>query len=67
MSYCVYGGSTPGKRFDADHIVITNNVFQRGPTGQCAAFGPVDAFNPARPGNLWAGNVWEDTKTAVNS
>jgi hypothetical protein len=60
ISYCVYGGSSEGKHYDADHIVFVNNVFRRGSNNKCGAFGPVTSFNVNRPGNQWADNVWDD-------
>lgn len=61
-SYCVYGGTSSFKPFgrQAEHIVVTNNVFQRGRNRKCAAYGPVTHFDNARPGNRWARNVWDD-------
>jgi hypothetical protein len=59
LSYCVYGGSTASKKFDADHIVVTNNVVQRGASGHCGRFGAVTDFDPSRPGNVWSGNRWD--------
>lgn len=62
MSYCVYAGLDPGKAFgaDVDHIVFTNNVFQRGDNGRCGLYGPATSFDPSAPGNLWINNVWDD-------
>jgi hypothetical protein len=61
ISYCVYGGSSGGKPFSggAQHVVVVDNVFQRGSNGKCGGHGPVTAFDPSRPGNRWSGNVWE--------
>lgn len=61
-SYCVYGGTTPSKPYGRQtaHIKVVNNVFERGGNGKCAAYGPVTDFDTARPGNQWAGNVWDD-------
>lgn len=59
--YCIYGGSVPSKQFPhANHIVYTNNVWQRGPNGKCGSFGPVTNFDPAEPGNVWTNNKWDD-------
>jgi hypothetical protein len=60
ISYCVYGGSSTSKPYQPDHIVIINNVFQRGSNRQCGAYGPVSGFDSGRPGNLWSNNVWDD-------
>jgi hypothetical protein len=61
-AYCTYGGSSTGKPFSdqASHIVFTDNVFQRGPNGACALYGPVGDWDPSRPGNVWSGNTWAD-------
>lgn len=57
-AYCTYGSA--GFEHPADHIVYRDNVFARGTNGKCAAFGPVTNFDPAAPGNVWTGNVWDD-------
>ncbi|MFF0816094.1 hypothetical protein ACFYVR_13220 [Rhodococcus sp. NPDC003318] len=60
-AYCLYAGYNPDKPFGSDPmgIVVTNNIFERGPNGQCASYGPVASFQ-AGPGNVWAGNRWDD-------
>jgi hypothetical protein len=60
IAYCVIGGSNASKPYNADHIVVTGNVFQRGPNNQCGKYGPVTDFDPRRPGNRWSGNTWDD-------
>jgi hypothetical protein len=60
-SYCIYGGSADGKAYPrGDHIVITNNVFQRGTNRKCGAYGPVTAFDSHGAGNVWRNNKWDD-------
>jgi hypothetical protein len=59
-AYCFYGGSNPRKGHEADHIVVVNNVFQRGATGHCGDFGAVTDFSTSRPGNQWSNNTWDD-------
>jgi hypothetical protein len=61
-SFCAYGGSSPGKPYSsqANHIVFKNNIFERGQNRKCGAYGPVTAFDPSRPGNVWNGNEWDD-------
>jgi hypothetical protein len=61
-AFCTYGGSTSGKPYSggAANIVFVNNVFQRGTNRNCAAYGPVSAFDSTRPGNQWTNNVWSD-------
>jgi hypothetical protein len=57
VQYCTYAAAN---RLGSDHIVYTNNVFQRGGTGHCGKYGPVDQFDPSGTGNLWQGNTWDD-------
>jgi hypothetical protein len=61
LSYCLYGGSTP-KNYSSQtsHIVVKNNVFQRGSNGQCGQFGAVSGFDIDAPGNEWTNNKWDD-------
>jgi hypothetical protein len=59
-SFCLYGGDAASKPYPhANHVVITDNVFQRGSNGKCAAYGPVSSFNVSGPGNVWTGNTWQ--------
>lgn len=56
-AYCIYGGWNPGKPFNdeadnATNIVWQGNVFQRGESGQCAAFGATTSFKAGRTGNV---------------
>jgi hypothetical protein len=78
-SFCVYGGNTGGKAFSSDpsngtHQVFQDNVFQRGngsidppnPAKRvCANYGPVTDFAPAKVGNVWTGNRYDDG-TVIN-
>jgi hypothetical protein len=60
-AYCAYGGGNSGnKPGTASAIVYTDNVFQRGPTGKCATYGPVTYFDAGAAGNRWSGNLWGD-------
>lgn len=60
--FCTYGGSTLDKPFSAGtrDIRFTNNVWQRGTTGECGVWGPITSFDTAAPGNVWSNNRWED-------
>ena len=60
--YCAYGGSTKGKPFSngVNRIRFTNNVWQRGATGQCGWYGPITSFDSDAPGNVWSNNRWDD-------
>ncbi len=61
LAYCLYGGSVSSKPFPYAHdIVVTNNVFQRGTTGKCGAYGPVSSYDPTATGNIWLNNNWEE-------
>jgi hypothetical protein len=64
-SYCAYGGSTPTKPYSeyTNHIVFTDNVWQRGPNGHCGRYGLIARFDISRPGNVWSGNIWDDKTT----
>jgi len=69
-SFCAYAGATPGKPYSSDptnatNQKFTNNVFQRGWNGKCAAYGAVINFDPNRTGNVWSGNVWDDGTPVV--
>lgn len=67
-SYCTYGGDSASKPFpDADNVVYSNNVFERGSNGQCAAYGPVTSFDVAGTGNLWINNRWDDGSPVLPS
>jgi hypothetical protein len=64
-AYCSYGGSSPGKPYSSDPLTGTNiqfigNTFQRGSNRQCAAYGPIDAFNASKAGAVWVGNTYDD-------
>jgi len=63
--FCAYGGSTRGKPFSvgANHIRFTNNVFERGPSRKCGAYGPITDFDSKAPGNVWTANVWDSGGT----
>jgi hypothetical protein len=60
--FCTYGGSTANKPFSEGtrDIRFTNNVWQRGTTGECGVWGPITSFDTAAPGNVWSNNRWED-------
>ncbi|WP_405218125.1 hypothetical protein [Agrococcus sp. Ld7] len=62
MGYCAYGGSTPGKPYSegVNNIRFTNNIFMRGPNGNCGIWGPITSFDSAAPGNVWTNNIWDD-------
>jgi len=63
-AYCLYAGYDTGKPFGSNptNVAITNNVFQRGPGNDCAAWGPASSFLNAN-GNVWSNNVWDNGGT----
>lgn len=73
--YCTYGGSSTGKPFsdDTHHIVFRANVWQRGTresdhgTFECGYYGSNTAFDPAKPGNVWDDNVFDDGTPLASS
>jgi hypothetical protein len=60
--YCTSFGFNPGKPFGTNptFIVVTGNVWTRGPNGKCGSYGPTTSFDPRGEGNVWSGNVWQD-------
>jgi hypothetical protein len=60
-SYCTYGGEKPPSPTPHSYnIVYQHNIFQKGVTGHCDAFGPVADFNPTNTGNVWFDNKYND-------
>ncbi|HSX42461.1 MAG TPA: right-handed parallel beta-helix repeat-containing protein, partial [Candidatus Saccharimonadales bacterium] len=64
-AYCFYASGGPGKTYDSNHIVFTNNHFGRKYGQQCGDLGPVTYFDSSQPAMVWSGNVWDDTGAAV--
>jgi hypothetical protein len=63
--YCYNPGNYPGKPHPvAKNLTVTNNIFARGPTGQCGVYGAVSDWHHG-DGNVWRGNEWDDG-TALN-
>jgi hypothetical protein len=63
--FCAYGGATQGKPYSNDplnatYIVFRDNVWQRGSTRKCGAYGPITSFNASGTGNVWSNNRWDD-------
>ena len=64
--YCVYGGDGgPGDSGNATNVIFKDNVFARGSTNKCGAFGPV-TFPAEGAGSCWSNNRYEDG-TVINS
>jgi hypothetical protein len=62
ISYCLYGGYDPAKKYGSNptNIRVTNNVFQRGANGKCGVYGPVTSFAKNGTGNVWSNNTWDN-------
>ena len=64
--YTIYGGANAGGR-PTSHIVITDNRFSRLYFPNSGGYGPVAAFDPRGRGNLWSGNVWDESGLPVTA
>ncbi len=60
--YCASFGYNPDKTYGSnpEQIVVTGNIFERGPTGKCAQYGAGTSFLATAPGSVWRGNIWDD-------
>ena len=62
--YCVYPGPDENpEAYQASGITWHDNVFQKGPNGQCARNGPLYAWWPSTCSPdpcTWTGNIWND-------
>jgi hypothetical protein len=63
--YTLYGGQNPGGP-QAHNIRITGNRFATIYFPSGGFWGPVTAFDPSAPGNVWSGNVWDATGQPVS-
>jgi hypothetical protein len=63
--YTIYGGQNPGGP-QAHNIRITGNRFATTYFHNGGFWGPVTAFDPSGPGNVWSGNVWDSTGQPVS-
>ena len=66
-AFCLYPSSDhPSKPGIVSGMVVTNNVFQRGPDGKCAYYGAVYGWDTSNKpgsdgyGNVWSGNMWDN-------
>ena len=66
-SFCFYGSGGPQKNYTNNHIVFTNNHFGKAVNAKCGYYGPVTYFESSAPGNIWSGNVWDDTGEPVGA
>jgi hypothetical protein len=62
--YTIYGGQNAGGP-QAYNIRITNNRFSTIYYAQSGAYGYITAFDPGAPGNVWSGNIWDNTGAIV--
>ena len=59
-AFCTYGGDRHDGSYPyGNHIVYTDNIFQRGTNGLCAGYGPVAGWG-TDPTNQWVNNTWAD-------
>jgi hypothetical protein len=64
-SYCLYGSGGPQKQYSSYNVRVTDNHFGRKYQAKCGAYGPVTYFDMSKPGMVWSGNIWDDTRRAV--
>ena len=62
---CAYGGATSGKPYSSDptnatYIRFIGNRFVRGGNGHCGNLGTILHFSPARTGNAWMDNLFDN-------
>jgi hypothetical protein len=62
--YSIYGGQNVGGP-QAFNIQIINNRFSRVYYAKGGYYGYATAYNSKASGNVWSGNVWDDTGHAV--
>jgi hypothetical protein len=60
--YCLQAGDSPDKPFPhASHVVVVNNVFERGgKASRCGIYGPETGFDETDKSNVWANNTFDD-------
>jgi hypothetical protein len=65
-AFCTYGGDRSGGAYPfGNHIVYTNNVFQRGANGLCADYGRGAGYNIYGTGNQLINNLYDDGTPVV--
>lgn len=61
LAYCTFGGDKSDSPYNgATEVVYRDNVFERGATNKCGAFGPWTDFNINGVGNVWVNNTYDD-------
>ena len=53
------------EELDLTNIKITNNRFSPLYFSKSGYWGPLAAFNRSGTGNVWSGNVWDNTGAAM--
>ena len=67
-SYCAYGGSVPSKPYPlGSNIRFIDNHFSTRYFSTCGRYGTVTGFDNGVRGNVWSGNVWQETGRAVST
>lgn len=64
-SYTLYAGANTGGQATYN-IRVIDNRFSRVYYRTGGVFGPVAAYDPGGSGNVWQGNVWDDTGATLN-
>ncbi|MBJ6763777.1 hypothetical protein JGU66_23645 [Myxococcaceae bacterium JPH2] len=65
-SYCTYGGSLSNKPFpQGSNVRYLDNHFMTTYHPDCGIYGTVAGFEEDVRGNLWQGNVWDDSAEPV--
>ncbi len=65
-SYTIYAGGRAGGDLSSN-IVIENNRFSRLFFPDGGTFGPATSFDGTGEGNIWSGNIWDDTGEPVST
>ena len=64
--YCFYGGNSPDNTGDASNTAYKDNVWARGRTNVCGAYGPT-VYLPSGGNNCWSNNKYEDGAAITSS
>ena len=64
--YSIYGGQNSGG-IPTYNIQVTNNRFSRLYFPNGGYYGPATAWNTSGAGNVWSGNVWDDSGATVGA